>query len=95
MANKLTASNGFDAGRPGKDLIPVTPDDDNDLPILARAIRCVEVGVVVVITESNTERVWTLFNQGEVILCGVKRVKAASSDLPPIATTATVEAYIN
>lgn len=72
---------------PGVDLVPVTPDDDDDLPNAARALRCTAVGTVAVITASGSERTWTLYFQGEVIDCGVTRVKDAG-------TTASVEAYI-
>lgn len=30
----------FDSTSVGQDLVPITPSDDNDLPIAARAIRC-------------------------------------------------------
>lgn len=79
--------NTRDITAPGQDLVPITPDDDNDLTDIARSLRCTATGTVAVTTAAGTSRTWTLYSQGEVITCAVKRVLATG-------TTASVEAYI-
>ena len=93
MGNALTSNPDLEAMRPGNDLVPVTPNDDEELPVFGKALRCVEPGIVVVVTAANTERVWELFFAGEIIYCGVKRVRENSTASPSVATTATVEVY--
>ena len=93
MGNLLTSKRDTAVIRPGNDLAPVTPNDDQELPVFGRALRCVVPGIVVVVTAANTERVWELFTAGEIIYCGVKRVRENSTTSPSVATTATVEVY--
>ena len=71
---------------PGVDHSVVTPDDDNDLPSVARFLRCQEVGTVAIVTAAGNASSFTFYNQGEYFFGGVKRVKATG-------TTATVEAF--
>lgn len=44
MGQNPQLTGGFDASSPGTDLVPVTPDDDNDLTTPAKAVRCKPTG---------------------------------------------------
>lgn len=75
----------------GLDLVPVTPDDDNDLAVAARAIRCLPdsgTAGTVAFLALNGESRSTEIAVGETLLVGAKRILASG-------TTATgLEIYI-
>lgn len=66
----------------GNDIRAITPDDDEDLPVAARAIRCKPAsgaaGTLRVTTLSGAVRD-TEIGQGEVLVVGAKRVHAAGT----------------
>ena len=71
---------------PAEDIVPVTPDNDNDLPGgTCRAIRVTATGDLAGTTAAGNDRTITLYTQGEIIPVGDKRIKATG-------TTGSVEA---
>lgn len=71
----------------GLDLVPVTPSDDDDLPVGGRAIRVQTGGTIHFISGANQERTTTVAD-GETLLVQVNKIFATG-------TTATdIEVYI-
>lgn len=65
---------------PGEDIIPITPDDANDLANgPCRAIRCTTVGHFVGVTVSGNTRTVTMYQQGEVLNNSFKRILATGT----------------
>lgn len=81
MSNPIIKAVGASGTITAVDLLPITPDDDNDLSTHARAIRCRSDGT------SGTIRVTTYLNEvrndyiaaGEQIDVYVKRVHATGT----------------
>lgn len=83
----LTLDRGFDQTFTALDLVPVTPNDDADLAIPARALRIGTAGTLRITTYTGEVRN-TNVREGELLPCFVLRVHADG-------TTATgIEAMI-
>lgn len=63
---------------PAHDILPVTPDDDNDLPILALAIFVETGGVLQIVTRRGQERQIIVQDQTLLPLM-VRRVMASKT----------------
>lgn len=80
MPNDLLLS-GMDASSVGTDLVPIVPNNDQDLPTLARAIRCKHAGTagdVRFLSWDGNIRT-TDIARGEVLLVAVRRVYATGT----------------
>ena len=72
---------GFDSDSVGVDLVPITPNDDADLAVTARAIRCKPngaAGTLRITTVSGAVRN-TYINAGEVLAVAVARVHSTGT----------------
>lgn len=73
---------GFDSDSVGVDLVPITPHDDNDLPVMARAIRCKPngaAGILRITTVSGNVRN-TYIDVGEVLQVATSKVHDTGTD---------------
>lgn len=70
---------GVSLTSPARDLVPVTPDDDADLAIVAKALLIHEAGDVEIVTDKGETRVIEDCLAGEVLTVRVRRVKAANT----------------
>lgn len=61
------------------DLVPVTPDDNEDLALSARAIRCVGTGGTLRITTTSGQVRNTSISDGEVLLVQTNRVHSTGT----------------
>lgn len=63
---------------PADDYIPVTPDDDNDLDVVTRALYIEQAGNVVVDTRAGTTRTIPV-PAYYTLVCRVRRVRATGT----------------
>lgn len=81
MATNPWTSSGGNLTGLARDIVPVTPDDDNDIIAgsVAIAITCkTTAGNVVIITADGNERTYPI-KLDEVLSVGVARVKATNT----------------
>lgn len=70
---------GLNSTSPAVDLVPITPDDNNDLDSHARSIRCIGTsGTLRVVTFAGIERN-TSIESGEVLSLVATRVHATGT----------------
>jgi hypothetical protein len=90
MAQNPALSGNLGAEAPGRDLVPITPNDAADLAVTARAVRCRpdgDAGSLRITTLTGVVRD-TFIGAGETLLVAAVRVHQTG-------TTATdLEAYI-
>lgn len=90
MAANNTSRSSIEYLAAGLDLVPVTPDDNTDLAIAARSIRCKPNGAAGTLrfVATNGSLRNTYIDVGETLLVGAKRIHSTG-------TTATgLEIYI-
>lgn len=90
MAQNPDLSGNFGPTTPGRDLVPIAPNDTTDLPVMAKAIRCRPDGTdgTLRFTSYNGQVRNTAIKAGETLIVMASRVHLAG-------TTATLlEAYI-
>jgi len=68
----------LDLGGPATDLIPVTPSDSTDLPVVALALLVEQAGTVQFVSQAGQTRTVSL-GAGAILPVGVRRVLATGT----------------
>lgn len=68
---------------PAEDVDIITPDDDNDLTNVSRAILCAEAGTIEVVTLKGNTRTITV-TAGQMLPLRVVRIRAANTTVTNI-----------